>query len=69
MQGNSLHKYIAEFEHLQSKAGWTTNDISMITQFWCGLNTRLLKAIVQHVQLCLHMLCEWFDAMQKQHDI
>ena len=69
MQGNSLDEYIAEFKHLQSEAGWTTNDIGMIMQFWCGLNTRLLKAIVQHVRPCPCTLHEWFDAMRKQHDI
>jgi hypothetical protein len=63
MQGNMLDKFIAKFEHLRSEAGWSTNDISTITQFQCGLNTRLLKAIVQHVCLCLRTLHEWFDAV------
>ena len=69
MQGNSLDEYIAEFEHLRSEAGWTINDISTITQFWHGLNTGLLKAIVQHVWPRLRMLREWFDAACEQHDI
>ena len=69
MQGNALDEFIAEFEHLRSEAGWTSNDISTITQFCRSLNTRLLKAIVQHVHLCLCMLCKWFDAMHEQHDI
>ena len=51
MQGNTLDKFIAEFEHLRSEAGWTSNDIGTITQFQHGLNTGLLKAIVQHVCL------------------
>ena len=49
MQGNTLDEYITEFKHLQSEAGWTTNDIGTITQFRRGLNTGLLKAIVQHI--------------------
>ena len=69
MQGNSLDKYIAKFKHLRSEAGWTNNNIGMITQFRRGLNTGLLKAIVQHVHLCPRMLHKWFDAVCKQHDI
>ena len=69
MQGNTLDEFIAEFEHLCSEAGWTSNDIGTITQFWCGLNTGLLKAIVQHVHPCPCMLREWFDAAHEQHDI
>ena len=49
MQGNALDEFIAEFEHLRSKAGWSSNDIGTITQFRHSLNTGLLKAIVQHV--------------------
>ena len=33
MQGNALDKFIAEFEHLRSKARWSSNDIGTITQF------------------------------------
>ena len=33
MQGNALDEFIAEFEHLHSKAGWSSNDIGTITQF------------------------------------
>ena len=69
MQGNAWDKFIAEFEHLRSEAGWTSNDIRTITQFWRGLNTGLLKAIVQHVRPCLRTLREWFDAAHEQHDI
>ena len=69
MQGNSLDKFITEFEHLWSEAGWSTNNIGTITQFQCGLNTGLLKAIVQHIHLHPHMLYEWFDAACEQHDI
>ena len=46
MQGNALDEFIPEFKHLRSEAGWSSNDIRMNTQFWHGLNTRLLKAIV-----------------------
>ena len=46
MQGNALDEFIAEFEHLRSEAGWSSNDIGTITQFQRGLNTGLLKAIV-----------------------
>ena len=69
MQGNALDEFIAKFEHLCSEAGWSSNNIGTITQFWCGLNTGLLKAIVQHI--CLHprMLRDWFDATCEQHDI
>ena len=69
MQGNALDEFIAEFKHLCSEAGWTANDIGTITQFWCGLNMGLLKAIVQHVCLCPCMLHEWFNAVHEQHDI
>ena len=69
MQGNALDKFIAEFEHLHSEAGWTSNNIRTIMQFWCGLNTGLLKAIVQHIRPCPRMLHEWFDATCEQHDI
>ena len=69
MQGNTLDEFIAEFEHLCSEAGWTSNDIGTITQFQRGLNTGLLKAIVQHVHLRPRTLREWFDAARKQHDI
>jgi hypothetical protein len=69
MAGNSLDKYIAEFEHLRSKAGWSSNNIGTITQFCHGLNTGLLKAIVQHVRPCPRTLREWFEAVHEQHDI
>ena len=69
MQGNALDEFIAEFEHLCSEAGWTSNDIGTITQFRRGLNTGLLKANAQHVRLHLHMLHEWLDAAREQHDI
>ena len=69
MQGNALDEFIAEFEHLHSEAGWASNDIGTIMQFQHSLNTGLLKAIVQHVCLCLRTLREWFDAARKQHDI
>jgi hypothetical protein len=69
MQGNALDEFIAEFEHLRSEAGWSANDIRTITQFQCGLNTGLLKAIVQHVHPRPHTLREWFDTARKQHDI
>ena len=69
MQGNALDKFIAEFEHLHSEAGWSSNDIGTITQFRCGLNTGLLKAIVQHVRPRLRTLHDWFDAAHEQHDI
>ena len=69
MQGNALDEFIAEFEHLRSKAGWTSNNIGTITQFQCSLNTGLLKAIVQHVHPHLCTLCEWFNATREQHDI
>jgi hypothetical protein len=69
MQGNALNEYIAEFKHLRSEASWTTNDIRMITQFQRSLNTRLLKAIVQHVRPRLRTLREWFDATCEQHNI
>jgi hypothetical protein len=46
MAGNSLDEYIAEFEHLRSKARWSSNDIGTIMQFCHSLNTGLLKAIV-----------------------
>ena len=39
MQGNALDEFIAEFEHLRSEAGWSSNDIGTITQFRRGLNT------------------------------
>ena len=65
MQGNALDKLITEFEHLRSKVGWTSNNIGTITQFWCGLNTGLLKAIVQHIWPCLRMLHKWFDAVHE----
>ena len=69
MQGNALDEFIAEFEHLHSEAGWSSNDIGTIMQFRHGLNTELLKAIVQHV--CPHprTLRDWFDAVREQHDI
>ena len=69
MQGNALDEFIVEFEHLCSEASWSSNDIGTITQFRCGLNTGLLKAIVQHV--CPHprTLCDWFDTVREQHDI
>ena len=69
MQGNTLDEFIAEFEHLHSEAGWSSNDIGTITQFRCGLNTGLLKAIVQHVCPRPRMLREWFDAAHEQHNI
>jgi hypothetical protein len=69
MQGNTLDEYIAEFEHLRSEAGWTTNNIGTITQFRRGLNTGLLKAIVQHIQPHPRTLRKWFDAACEQHDI
>ena len=69
MQGNALDEFIAEFEHLRSEAGWTSNNIRTITQFWRGLNTGLLKAIVQHVPPCPCTLHEWFNATHKQHNI
>ena len=69
MQGNTLDKFIAEFEHLRSEAGWTSNDIGMITLFRHGLNTGLQKAIVQHVRLHPRMLCEWFNTAREQHNI
>ena len=69
MQGNALDEFIAEFEHLRSEAGWSSNDIGTITQFRRGLNTGLLKAIVQHVRPCPRTLREWFDAMREQHNI
>ena len=61
MQGNTLDKFIAKFEHLHSEARWTSNDIGTITQFRRGLNTGLLKAIVQHVCPHPHTLHKWFD--------
>ena len=33
MQGNALDEFIAEFEHLCSEAGWSSNDVGTITQF------------------------------------
>ena len=69
MQGNALDEFIAEFEHLRSEAGWSSNDIGTITQFRHGLNTRLLKAIVQHIRPHPCTLREWFDAAREQHDI
>ena len=69
MQGNALDEFIAEFEHLRSEAGWSPNDIGTITQFRRGLNTGLLKAIVQHVRPCPRMLHKWFDAAREQHNI
>ena len=69
MQGNALDEFIAEFEHLCSEAGWSSNDIGTITQFRRGLNTGLLKAIVQHVRPHPRTLREWFDAACEQHDI
>ena len=69
MQGNALDEFIVEFEHLRSEAGWSSNDIGTIMQFRRGLNTGLLKAIVQHVCPCLRTLRNWFDAARKQHDI
>jgi hypothetical protein len=69
MQGNALDEFIAEFEHLRSEAGWSSNDIGTITQFQRGLNTGLLKAIVQHVRPRPRMLHDWFDAACEQHDI
>ena len=69
MQGNALDEFIAEFEHLRSEAGWSSNDIGTITQFQHGLNTGLLKAIVQHVQPRPCTLRNWFDAVREQHDI
>ena len=69
MQGNALDEFIAEFEHLRSEAGWSSNDIGTITQFQRGLNTGLFKAIVQHVCPRLCTLCEWFNATREQHDI
>ena len=69
MQGNALDEFIAEFEHLHSEAGWSSNDIGTIMQFRHGLNTGLLKAIVQHVRPHPRTLREWFDAARKQHDI
>ena len=69
MQGNALNEFIAEFEHLCSEAGWSSNDVGTITQFRHGLNTGLLKAIVQHVRLRPRTLRDWFDAACEQHDI
>ena len=69
MQGNALDKFIAEFEHLRSEAGWSSNDIRTITQFRRGLNMGLLKAIVQHVCPRTRTLRDWFDAACEQHDI
>ena len=69
MQGNQLDEFIAEFKHLRSEAGWSSNDIGTIMQFWCSLNTRLLKAIMQYIHPCPHMLHEWFDTTHEQHDI
>ena len=69
MQGNALDEFIAEFEHLRSEAGWSSNDIRTITQFRRGLNTGLLKAIVQHVRPRPRTLHDWFDATREQHDI
>ena len=69
MQGNALDEFIAEFEHLRSEARWTSNNISTITQFRRGLNMGLLKAIVQHIRPHPRTLCEWFDAVCKQHNI
>ena len=69
MQGNALDEFIAEFEHLHSEAGWSSNDIGTITQFRCSLNTGLLKAIVQHVRPRLCTLHKWFNAAREQHDI
>ena len=69
MQGNALDEFIAEFEHLRSEAGWSSNDIGTITQFQCSLNTGLLKAIVQHVHPRPRTLCDWFDAVREQHNI
>ena len=69
MQGNALDEFIAEFEHLRSEAGWSSNDIGTITQFRCGLNTGLLKAIVQHVRPRPRTLHDWFDAAREQHNI
>ena len=69
MQGNALDEFIMEFEHLRSEAGWSSNDIGTITQFRRGLNTGLLKAIVQHVRPRPRTLREWFDAAREQHDI
>jgi hypothetical protein len=69
MQGNALDEFIAEFEHLRSEARWSSNDIGTITQFWCSLNTGLLKAIVQHVCPRPHTLRDWFDAAREQHNI
>ena len=69
MQGNALDEFIVEFEHLRSEAGWSSNDIGTIMQFQRGLNTRLLKAIVQHVCPRLRTLREWFDAAREQHNI
>ena len=69
MQGNALDKFIAEFEHLYSEAGWSSNDIGTITQFRRGLNTGLLKAIVQHIHPRPRTLRDWFDATREQHDI
>ena len=64
-----MDEFIAEFEHLRSEAGWSSNDIGTIMQFRRSLNTGLLKAIVQHVCPCPHTLREWFDAVREQHDI
>ena len=69
MQGNTLDEFIAEFEHLRSEAGWSSNNIGTITQFRRSLNTGLLKAIVQHVRPRPRTLCDWFDAAREQHDI
>ena len=69
MQGNALNEFIVEFEHLCSEAGWTSNNIGTIMQFQHGLNTELLKAIVQHVCLCPRTLHKWFNAACEQHDI
>ena len=69
MQGNALDEFIAEFEHLRSEARWSSNDIGTITQFRCGLNTGLLKAIVQHVRPRPRTLHDWFDTAREQHNI
>ena len=69
MQGNALDEFITEFKHLRSEASWSANDIGTITQFWRGLNTGLLKAIVQHVRPHPRTLRDWFDAAREQHDI
>ena len=69
MQGNALDEFIVEFEHLRSEAGWSSNNIGTITQFRHGLNTGLLKAIVQHIRPRPRTLREWFDAAREQHNI